>query len=255
MHKKKKYGELTFYLEACEAGSMFDEHMLESLKIYAMTASNANESSWSCYCATEILPGACLGDFFSENLLKETLAEQFEIVRNKTDRSHVQSIGSLNITYEHVSEFMGSKEPNEMGENMMSKSNPKDYPMYPQTDIPLFLLAQKLKSNGDDILASNALQTLKKKRRYLEKQITQLVNKLVRKPADQLQIMNIYPQSITDKECHHRVVHAFNKFCFNFSEVIFEGKFPNKLNFTENMLMFWQICVKGELRYVTLKPL
>ncbi|CAK5018242.1 unnamed protein product [Meloidogyne enterolobii] len=107
-----------------------------------MTASNANESSWSCYCATEILPGACLGDFFSvnwmddsdsENLLQETLAEQFEIVRNKTDRSHVLSIGSLNIKHEHVSEFMGSKEPNEMGENMMSKSNPEDYPMYPQT--------------------------------------------------------------------------------------------------------------------------
>ncbi|CAK5035773.1 unnamed protein product [Meloidogyne enterolobii] len=137
-----------------------------------MTASNANESSWSCYCATEILPGACLGDFFSvnwmddsdkENLLQETLAEQFEIVRNKTDRSHVLSIGSLNITYEHVSEFMGSKESNEMGENMISKSNPKDYPMYPQTDIPLFLLSQKLKGNvNGDIMALNALQTLEK---------------------------------------------------------------------------------------------
>jgi len=32
MHKRKKYGELTFYLEACESGSMFDEHMPESLK-------------------------------------------------------------------------------------------------------------------------------------------------------------------------------------------------------------------------------
>ncbi|CAK5018247.1 unnamed protein product [Meloidogyne enterolobii] len=37
--------------------------------------------------------------------------------------------------------------------------------------------------------------------------------------------MNIYPQSITDKECHHRVVHAFNKFCFNFSENSYATKY------------------------------
>jgi len=67
----------------------------------------------------------------------------------------------------------------------------------------------------------------------LEKQITQIVAKLVSNPVDQLHTITIYPQSITDKECHHSVVHTFNKFCFNFSEVIFEGKFENKLNFEE----------------------
>ncbi|CAK5018237.1 unnamed protein product [Meloidogyne enterolobii] len=122
-----KYGELTFYLEACESGSMFDEHMPESLKIYAMTAANGHESSWGCYCNTKILPDNCLGDLFSvnwmddsdkENLLQETLARQFRIVRRKTDKSHVQSFGSLNIKHEHVSEFMGSKEPKKTKKNV-----------------------------------------------------------------------------------------------------------------------------------------
>uniref|UniRef100_A0A915N244 legumain n=1 Tax=Meloidogyne javanica TaxID=6303 RepID=A0A915N244_MELJA len=235
MHKKKKYGELTFYLEACESGSMFDEHMPESLKIYAMTAANGHESSWGCYCSTEILPDNCLGDLFSvnwmddsdkENLLQETLARQFRIVRRKTDKSHVQSFGSLNIKHEHVSEFMGSKEPKKTRKNLLSKSKPKDYPMYPSRDIPLFLLAQKLKGNGvNNIMATNALQTLQKKRRYLEKQITQIVAKLVSNPVDQLHTLTIYPQSITDKECHHSVVHTFNKFCFNFSENSYAMKY------------------------------
>ena len=49
MKDKKMFKELTFYLEACESGSMFPGLMGDD-KIYAMTASNASDSSWGAYC-------------------------------------------------------------------------------------------------------------------------------------------------------------------------------------------------------------
>ncbi|KAL7074668.1 hypothetical protein ACQ4LE_005976, partial [Meloidogyne hapla] len=255
MHQKKKYKELTFYLEACESGSMFDEHMPESLKIYAMTAANGHESSWGCYCETEIVPGNCLGDLFSvnwmddsdkENLSQETLARQFRIVRRKTDKSHVQSFGSINVKHEHVSEFMGSKVSiNRRGtikNQYLNKYKPREYQMYPSRDIPLFLLAQKLKGNNNDITATNALQTLQKKRRYLETQITQIVEKLISDPVEQLQTITIYPESITDKGCHHSVMHTFNKYCFNFSENAYAMKYAFVLtNLCEKGIEAYQI--------------
>ncbi|KAF7632576.1 Legumain, partial [Meloidogyne graminicola] len=233
MHKRRKYKELTFYLEACESGSMFDAHMPENLKIYAMTAANGHESSWGCYCETEILPGNCLGDLFSvnwmddsdkENLLQETLARQFRIVRRKTDKSHVQSFGSINIKHEHVAEFMGSKEPNKSRKNQF-QYKPRDFPMYPSRDIPLFLLAKKLQNNENDLKTINALQMLQKKRRYMEKQITQIVEKLISDPVEQLKIITIYPTKITNLECHNDVMHTFNKNCFNFSENSYAMKY------------------------------
>ena len=59
-----------FYLEACESGSIFEGVLPPSVKVYATTAANAEESSWGTYCPgmdpappTEFW--TCLGDLYS----------------------------------------------------------------------------------------------------------------------------------------------------------------------------------------------
>lgn len=91
MHAKKQFAKLVFYMESCHSGSMFNDDLPEDIDVYAMTASDPNENSWGCYCDNDMgLP--CLGDLFSVNwmedsdvqdLTKETLDEQFEIVKKK----------------------------------------------------------------------------------------------------------------------------------------------------------------------------
>jgi legumain len=89
MYSAGLYGELTFYLEACESGSMFDGKLSDQLNIYATTAANPTESSWGYYCypddsvqGTHI--GSCLGDLYSivwmedcdaKDLCQETIGE------------------------------------------------------------------------------------------------------------------------------------------------------------------------------------
>lgn len=84
MHTNKMYKELVFYLEACESGSMFEGILRSDINAYAITAANAEESSWGTYCYPDdsvngVHMGTCLGDLFSVVWMEDS---------DKTDLRH-----------------------------------------------------------------------------------------------------------------------------------------------------------------------
>merc|ERR1712107_141566 len=105
MHSKNMYKKLTFYLETCESGSMFEG--LSTPGVYTLSAASPSESSWGTYCGSDAMVdgksiGSCLGDLFSVNwmedsdvkdLTSETLKDQADIVTTKTDKSQVMQWG------------------------------------------------------------------------------------------------------------------------------------------------------------------
>jgi legumain len=120
MNQKKMYNKLVFYMEACESGSMFEGLLPTNLNIYVTTASNADESSWGCYCPPDDMVngvefGSCLGDLYSvswmENTdsvgMKETLQQQFTIVQKLTTQSHVMQYGDQTWTNMTIGNFQG----------------------------------------------------------------------------------------------------------------------------------------------------
>merc|ERR1711862_845415 len=120
MHSKNMYKKLTFYLETCESGSMFEG--LSTPGVYALSAASPSESSWGTYCGSDAMVdgrsiGSCLGDLFSVNwmedsdakdLTKESLSTQFSIVKEKTAQSHVMQWSDTSFTSDEVSDFLGS---------------------------------------------------------------------------------------------------------------------------------------------------
>ena len=121
MHDKKMYKKLTFYLEACESGSMFEGVLPENMNIYATTAANPTESSWAEYCGSEAVVhgvdiGSCLGDEYSVRWMEDTeshdaktrtLQEQFEFLVQSVTGSHPQQYGDLSWTSDVLIEFQG----------------------------------------------------------------------------------------------------------------------------------------------------
>lgn len=121
MHEKNLYKEMVFYIEACESGSMFPK-LKDNIGVYAMTASNAELSSWATYCSPHDKVkgksiGTCLGDLFSvnwledtekNNILSETLETQHEKVKKLTAQSPVQIFGQQSILKEPVADFQGT---------------------------------------------------------------------------------------------------------------------------------------------------
>lgn len=76
MHENSLYEKLTFYIEACESGSMFP-NLPTDIGVYATTAANASESSWGTYCYPHDLVngkhvGSCLGDLYSVNWMEDS---------------------------------------------------------------------------------------------------------------------------------------------------------------------------------------
>ncbi|KAH7855437.1 hypothetical protein Vadar_024848 [Vaccinium darrowii] len=127
-HASGSYKEMVLYIEACESGSVFEGLMPTDLNIYVTTASNAEESSWGTYCpGMEPAPPpeyiTCLGDLYSvswmedsetHNLKKETLAQQYTKVKERTSNyntynagSHVMEYGSKSIKGERVYLYQG----------------------------------------------------------------------------------------------------------------------------------------------------
>lgn len=120
MQANQKYGQMTFYIEACESGSMFPS-LRSDQNVYAVTASNDELSSWAAYCSPQdfvhgIEIGSCLGDLFSVNWMEDTeghnpnnesLQTQYENVRDLTYLSPVMQFGDLSIASEPVGDFEG----------------------------------------------------------------------------------------------------------------------------------------------------
>jgi len=90
--------------------------------VYALSAANPTESSWGSYCGSEAYVngksiGSCLGDLFSVNwmeeadasdMTKESLQDNFGIVKTKTTRSEVMQWGDTTYTADKMSEFIGN---------------------------------------------------------------------------------------------------------------------------------------------------
>merc|ERR1712150_200523 len=109
MSDQKKFKKLTFYLETCESGSMFQGLNIPGL--YALSAAGPDESSWAAYCGDDAEVNGhtfqvCLGDVFSvswmenadaSDLTKESLQDQFKIVKNLTTKSEVMQWGDLSF--------------------------------------------------------------------------------------------------------------------------------------------------------------
>jgi legumain len=119
MQQKKLFGELVFYMEACESGSMFPD-LTSDGKIFAVTAANAKESSWGYYCppTNDTASGkhlkTCLGDLFSiawmedadlGQMSTESLKTQVQRVTARTAKSHVTTFGDKSFESEVIGHF------------------------------------------------------------------------------------------------------------------------------------------------------
>ena len=119
MSDNKMFAELTFYVEACESGSMFP-NLTDKENIYAVTASNASQSSYAAYCGSTAKVngtsvGSCLGDLFSVSWMEdtetndistETLDTQFERVKARTaSGSPVLKFGDESFMSEVIGDF------------------------------------------------------------------------------------------------------------------------------------------------------
>ncbi|CAN1299017.1 Vacuolar-processing enzyme [Linum perenne] len=185
-HDANGYKSMVIYLEACDAGSMFDGMLPNDTNIYAMTASNPSENSYAFYCPDDDPSpppdyNTCLGDLFSISWLedsdlhdprKETLDQQYRLVRRRTamdydvqenQSSHVMQYGDITIAQQNLSDYIGYNDSKVAETTTIDSSNkfvnhPDNYTtmnrpiLVSQRDILLFHLQQQEKVEAEEKL-------------------------------------------------------------------------------------------------------
>lgn len=226
MHKRKRYAKLVFYLEACESGSMFQKVLPKQINVYAMTASNAHESSWGCFC-DNVMKLPCLGDCFSinwivdsekEDLRKETVRHQYQVVKLKTNQSHVMHYGDLTIGNDIVGEYLGEKavkKKHHFGDSFDTFESEA----WPSREIHLRMLEKQLyeaHSESEKAEIRHRIKKLYMKRDYFEAFFKSMIFSLVHDERDRSDIFSHWPHSIRNLNCHDQVTKAFHSTCFHF---------------------------------------
>jgi len=220
MHSSNKYGQMVFYIEACESGSMFETLLPKNINVYATTASNADESSYACYFDDK--RQTYLGDVYSvnwmedsdkENLNLETLHKQYQIVKKETNTSHVMEYGDAHIGDEACGEFQGTKD----SEPIVLPKAP--YDAVKSEDVPLAILYRKMAvaQNGQ----SDAIHDKIKELLELRSRITDTLKHIVGMSSRDIRQSDRILRSryrLTAFDCYEPVVELFDERCFDISQ-------------------------------------
>lgn len=226
MNQKKRYNKMVLYVEACESGSMFNKHRLPSnINIFATTAANGVESSYACYYDRK--RRTYLGDVYSVKWMEdsdkadfstETLEDQFKLVREETNTSHVQQFGDMTISTMAIGNFQGN---GEIRHDNTTKKNPS-VPItdaIPSPDVPLHIMYNKLKdaqtSEERDIALKMIIEETQM-RHTIKKTMRDVVENLVENKEKQNHIIKT-PAEPTNYYCYKEAITKFKKTCFDFN--------------------------------------
>ncbi|KAH7697696.1 legumain 2, partial [Aphelenchoides avenae] len=187
MYARKRYGQLTFYMESCFSGSMWNGTR-DDINVYAVSSSSAEETSTAKYCPEDCdkhndsLPCIledCVGTSFGDNWMfdaeehsiHETLEDEFGILVyktetytfNKTGRNQTASqFGDLSITGEPLALFLGRKRDTKLFEkdSVAMRIHKRHHPMamWSFTDAPMKRLELQLRMASDIDDAKRALE-------------------------------------------------------------------------------------------------
>merc|ERR1712180_385181 len=223
MHAAKKYNKMVFYVEACESGSMFKGLLDPNLNVFATTASNATTSSFACY-------------FDKENIEKETLEEQYKIVKKETNTSMVMQFGDMSISKLPVGTFQGPTPT--IG--LPRPTHPPHYPpqwfscgrdAVPGPDVPVKILQSNCESASS---ASEKLDALLRNRKFMQNKVHELIQGITQ---DNQLTSTMFTDNVelTQFDCYYTAVDAFHSQCFNIGQNDFALRTLNPLvNLCEN---------------------
>lgn len=220
MYEHKMYQKMVFYIEACESGSMM-KHLPTDINVYATTAANPTESSYACYYDEK--RSTYLGDWYSvnwmedsdvEDLTRETLHKQYQLVKSHTNTSHVMQYGNKSISTMKVMQFQGMKH---------KASSPISLPpvthldLTPSPEVPLTILKRKLMSTNDLQESRNLVEQIHRHldaRHIIQKSVQKIVSLLTSSDAEAEGLLSRRAE-LKAHECYQAAVSHFRAHCFN----------------------------------------
>ncbi|XP_008158153.2 legumain [Eptesicus fuscus] len=227
MYKHKKYQKMVFYIEACESGSMM-RHLPTDINVYATTAANPDESSYACYYDEQ--RSTYLGDWYSvnwmedsdmEDLTKETLHKQYQLVKTHTNTSHVMQYGNKSISTMKLMQFQGVKHK---ASAPISLPPVQHLDLTPSPEVPLMIMKRKLMLTNDLQESRRLVEQIHRhleSRHIMEKSVRKIVSLLTRSDDEAERLLS-ERAPLTAHDCYQAAVSHFRTHCFNWHTPTYE---------------------------------
>jgi len=224
MFMDRRYKQMVFYIEACESGSMFSQLLYPNISVYATTAANPMESSYACYYDQQ--RNTYLGDVYSvkwmedsdkEDLGKESLHMQYEIVKSETNTSHVMEYGNKTISTEVVAEFQSDTEHTKPEPIVLPKV-PLD--AVPSGDVRQSILQRRMLRAETDAEKHSLLveyENLIKEREEIRMTMHHVVVMATKDHLMSQRIM-VNRRELVNFACYEPVAKAFDEHCYDLSQ-------------------------------------
>ncbi|KAM7154545.1 legumain isoform 1-T3 [Molossus nigricans] len=220
MYKHKKYQKMVFYIEACESGSMM-RLLPTNINVYATTAANPKESSYACYYDEQ--RSTYLGDWYSvnwmedsdvEDLTRETLHKQYQLVKSHTNTSHVMQYGNKTISTMKLMQFQGVKHK---ASSPISLPPVQHLDLTPSPEVPLMIMKRKLMQTNDLQESRRLVDQIQRhleSRNIMEKSVHKIVSWITGSDDETERILT-ERALLTEHTCYQAAVSHFRAHCFN----------------------------------------
>lgn len=221
MNQHKKYSKLVFYLEACESGSMFNTLLPKNINLFATTASDPDSSSYACYYDSK--RGTYLGDVYSVNwmensdkadLSKETLQQQYAVVKRETNTSVVCEYGDQSFSSEPLSNYQG---PSHAVASTRTIPNPNDDAV-DSRDVAIAILRHKIAAaNGaEQAKFVSQLQAIMQERAAIQSLFSSVVAKAAGVKNVKLHMSRRLAPTAAITECLRAATSTMDQACISF---------------------------------------
>lgn len=227
MYKHRKYQKMVFYIEACESGSMM-RLLPADINVYATTAANPKESSYACYYDEQ--RSTYLGDWYSvnwmedsdvEDLTKETLHKQYQLVKSHTNTSHVMQYGNKTMSSMKLMQFQGVKHK---ASSPISLPPVQHLDLTPSPEVPLMIMKRKLMQTNDLHESRRLVDQIHRhleSRNIMEKSVRKIVSWITGSDDETERILT-ERAPLTAHDCYQAAVSHFREHCFNWHSPTYE---------------------------------
>ncbi|KAK8753201.1 hypothetical protein OTU49_003226 [Cherax quadricarinatus] len=244
MHRASRYSQMVMYVESCESGSLFKSLLPDDIKVYALSASAPDQHSYACY--EDDTLHTFLGDVFSvkwmedtdvENLKKETLKQQYKLVRHEVVTSTVMHWGELRLASQKLSRFLGNKDSHPNTSQLSVATDIENLVNYPtiskwndpclntsvaSDDVPVAILKSRVRSAASALEKQHwkeALKSLLLNRVHVRSVMQSLVSEMTGNQVVTTMITaKDHSHDISRWDCYQDSVRTFHTHCFDLSQ-------------------------------------
>lgn len=229
MKNRNKFSKMVMYIEACFAGSLFDNLLPDDMNVFVVTAADSREPSSGCFrddkqntWLSNVFSSLWMSFAESESFLEKSLHHHYEKVRSYTNTSHPQEYGDLDLGEMKLKYIIGQRQK-KAKRKLPPLVAPLPTDVINSMDIPLQILIDQIKAATDPLKRKQLKwehKSLIERRDSLDKLFHNIMLKVTENDKKKLNELRTLTSGLNraNFKCYKELYKIFSNYCMSPSQ-------------------------------------